>query len=288
LAIDPITGKRKRGRPTNAERAAAAAAEQSGNVEWIDGDSIAGESVSDRRRRIGNADEQSQSGDNGNAAGESAGTGTESGSRSEQRAGPGPEPSGAAKAWASVRQKTARVNVEKQPETPRATKQAKATVAASKASTDDPITAKHVEQWLVQGFSLVAMAKGAEYWAIQNPQTEVRPWAQPAAELLNKLTGEHAQKLSEANAYVAVTLGMYFLVSSRMKQDMYYKRQRILERQRIDAAAAADAAEEYIRENTQTYSTAPQNGHAPRSTIPGTGAGSVAPPPIFGNPEGLS
>lgn len=287
MAIDAATGKRKRGRPTNAERAARAAAEQSGNVEWIDGESIAGESVSDRRRRAGNTNEQPESPDAGTDNGIDSGTDSESsgsgGSNADTRPGTN---SGAKAAWATVR-KAARVSVEKQPQTERPAK--KATVPASKKSAaDDPITPKHVEQWLVQGFSLVAMAKGAEYWAIQNPATEVRPWAQPAAELLNKLTGEHAQKLSEANAYVAVTLGMYFLVSSRMKQDMYYKRLRIQERQQAEAIQAAQAAEEYIRENTQTFSTAQQNGNAPRSAVPGTGAGPVAPPPIFGNPEGLA
>jgi hypothetical protein len=61
----------------------------------------------------------------------------------------------------------------------------------------DPITAHHVESWLVQGFAFAAMMRNSEWWAIKHPEIEVRPWAGSAAELLNKIPIEHAERLTE-------------------------------------------------------------------------------------------
>lgn len=159
----------------------------------------------------------------------------------------------------------ASVTVETQTAQPKRT-QRKSSSAAPKGA----IKPEHVETWIVQGFSLVAMFRNADYWAIHNPKVEVQPWAAPAAELLNKMSGEHAQKIAEGNAVLSVCLGMFALVSARMRMDVMVRRQRLAE-ERENEIALDNLS--YINPDVQAE---PERVYSSRP-MPGTGAFSVAP-----------
>lgn len=157
----------------------------------------------------------------------------------------------------------------------------------SKSKESGFITPQHVEGWITQGFAFIAMAKGADYWAIHHPDIEVRPWAPSAAELLNKIPADQAQKLTELNAAIAVTVGMAMLVSSRMRMDRMVRLQ----------AVRAKREELQRQEGTPDSRPTMPNPDQPaqpgqtRQTRPnqnGSGARSVHPPtPIFGRQEGI-
>jgi hypothetical protein len=141
------------------------------------------------------------------------------------------------------------------------------------------ITPQHVETWMVQGFALMAMMRNADYWAIERPDIEVRPWAGSAAELLNKIPQDKAEKLTEVNAALAVSFGMFTLVSMRVQMDRTMRMER-----------AREQREQYIEEEgiSEMPDSPERSGLNGRATHkPGTGAAPVAPnKPIFGNPSG--
>lgn len=168
-------------------------------------------------------------------------------------------------------QETDRVTVEAHTEKP------KRSTSTTRKTTKGAIQPKHVETWIVQGFALVAMLKNAEYWAIANPKIEVEPWAEPAAELINKISGEHAQKIAEGNAVLSVCLGMFALVSKRLQLDAMYAKQR---------RAQVRQAQMQTTEETPPVDINPDIA-AERATTrakPGSGANNVGPrESIFGD-----
>ena len=187
--IDTNTGKPRRGRPRNTDRIS------NGN---------SAESDSGTGRRIDNSGSgEFDSGINNRGSGNSGSSGEDQD-----------------RATGEIRQQeTDRVTVEAHTAKPKRSTTRKTTAKGA-------IQPKHVETWIVQGFALVAMLKNAEYWAIANPKIEVEPWAEPAAELINKISGEHAQKIAEGNAVLSVCLGMFALVSKRLQLDAMYAKQR--------------------------------------------------------------
>lgn len=152
--------------------------------------------------------------------------------------------------------------------------------------TKGAIQPKHVEQWVIQGFSLAAMIRNSSHWAIHNPEIEVRPWAEPAAELLNKIPQDKAEQITELNAGIAVVFGIGALVYKRLQMDAYVKRQ--YQQQQAEAVnyeeqeyADARASVPHTREPTPI-----RDAPAYR---PGTGAAPTSPrEPLFGNQAGLS
>ncbi|MGI8403364.1 MAG: hypothetical protein ACR2OE_01095 [Thermomicrobiales bacterium] len=145
------------------------------------------------------------------------------------------------------------------------------TTRQPRASKKGVIQPHHVEQWTTQVFALVAMVKNAPYWAVANPEIEVRPWAAPAAELLNKIPARYAEQAIVANAAVAVVAGIGMMVYQRSMIDMLQKQARV-----TPAGAGADF------ENAQRERSA----HS-QPTSSG-GATPVSPrEPIFGNADGI-
>lgn len=118
----------------------------------------------------------------------------------------------------------------------------------------------------------MAMIRNASYWAISDPKIEVEPWSASAAEMLNKISGEHAEKITEVHAGVAVVFGIGALVYKRMQMDAMYARQKRMQEQQ--------AYEDYPVEDINPDIAAERKAS---KAMPGTGAGIVSPQEsIFG------
>lgn len=149
-----------------------------------------------------------------------------------------------------------------------------------KGESSGAIKPEHIETWMTQIFGLAAMIKNADYWAIRRPDIEVRPWAGSAAEIVNKMSGDQAEKIAQYNAATMVAVGITSLVLARVQMDRTVAAQLRLERAKSNVAQRR--AEEGINtENINPDVPAGQNG---RATVSGTGATPAAPSePLFGN-----
>lgn len=151
---------------------------------------------------------------------------------------------------------------------------------ASKRSTRGPgkpkgaITPAHVSSWVQMGMATVAMYRNSKIWLIQDAKVEIDPWAPSAAELLNKIPQEYAEKVTDLSAVTVVAMGVFNLVSVRLAAE---------QRERMELARAN--AERMQREEFQEYTTAPvQQAYtaSPNGTEP-SGARPVVPDEsIFG------
>lgn len=141
-------------------------------------------------------------------------------------------------------------------------------------------TPQFVERTAVTVFGMLAMWRNAGHWAIHHPDIEVRPWAGSAAELLNKIPQETAEKITDSSAALSVIVGVGSLVGMRLRMDAEI---------RMHAARAKRAQlqrEEGIPDVNPDAPAQPANG---RATVPGSGAAPVHPEePIFGEAGGLS
>jgi hypothetical protein len=175
--------------------------------------------------------------------------------------------------------KPSRVAVKSQTEGPKETKPRNV-----KPTESGFIKPEHIETWMVQLFGLVAMVKNADYWAIKRPDIEVRPWAGSGAEIINKLSGEQAEKIAQYNAAASVTVGIVSLVLARSQMDRMVASQRRLEHAKTNVETRK--REEGIpTQNINPDVPAGQNGHA---TVSGTGATPVAPQEtLFGNDSAI-
>lgn len=136
------------------------------------------------------------------------------------------------------------------------------------------IQPEHIEMWTVQVFSLVAMVKNADYWAVTQPEIEVRPWAIPAAELLNKIPAKYAEQAIVTNAAVAVVAGVGMMVYRRSMIDM-------MRGKAMKSAQATATFEE--KERANTAASQPTNIGSTQHTPSSGGAAPVGPPePLFG------
>ena len=139
------------------------------------------------------------------------------------------------------------------------------------------ITAAHVNSWVTMGMATVAMYRNSKIWLVQDARVELDPWTPSAAELLNKIPQEYAEKMTDLSAVTVVGMGVFNMVSVRLAQEQRERMERAKER------AAVMQAEEFTE-----YQPAPQpttyvpNGHV--SSNAASGARPVTPEEsIFGN-----
>lgn len=135
------------------------------------------------------------------------------------------------------------------------------------------ITPQHVESWVSMGFAFIAMTRNNSLWAIHDPDTELKPWTPSAAELLNKISGDHAEKITEASAATMVVWGLASLVIQRAN----------MERQQRLEQARANAEQMKFEEFAEYEPVSQPVTYTPNGTNP-SGARPVSPDEsIFGN-----
>lgn len=85
-----------------------------------------------------------------------------------------------------------------------------------------PITPEAAERLVVTLFGVTASLRRRPWWAINNPQAEVRPWRADLAEVLNSLPIPYVEAAGKMGAGVAVAAGLLALVVPRVQDDAEY------------------------------------------------------------------
>lgn len=124
----------------------------------------------------------------------------------------------------------------------------------------------------VQAFSLVAIMRNNVIWLVTEPATEIGPWADQAAELLNEIPKEYIDAFSRGSAGIAVAFGLGSMVFGR-----------IMEERAMRAVAQMEAAGAKAADARRRQEAASSNGERPPAqTMTGTGARPTHPGPISG------
>lgn len=135
------------------------------------------------------------------------------------------------------------------------------------------ITPAHVSSWVQMGMATVAMYRNSKIWLVQDAKVEIDPWAPSAAELLNKIPQQYAEKVTDLSAVTVVAMGLFNLVSIRLAAE---------QRERMEYARAN--AERMQTEEFREYSATPAAQPQTFSSNGASGARPVSPDEsIFGN-----
>jgi len=122
------------------------------------------------------------------------------------------------------------------------------------------ITGHQVELLTVQAFTLIAIVRQNDVWFVRDPASEIGPWSEQAAELLNEIPKEYIDAFSRGSAGIAVAFGLGSMVFTRVMEER-------AQQMALRMEAARQRAPEMQR---QEQSTEPAREQA--ATVAGTGA----------------
>lgn len=147
---------------------------------------------------------------------------------------------------------------EESPDASKRRSRPKGTRGRSKEEIDRFVTGEMVKKYTVSTFNLIGNLTKRPHWRVTDAHTEIDPWSDDAATLINALPDQYAMAFSKYGAGFAVALGLGAMVAVRVRIDGELAAQnRQVSKPKKNPNADRLITDEDIRATRQPYT----NGH---------------------------